>query len=321
MNRTMTDAMMMLRVGDGRRGGGAPRLLRSEGRAGSSDDAQEVVRRLWRRAAAGLGASAPTHVGAAGARVTAAYSVREAPGARPGAPAREKGFPLIEFGNASLPERIGQFALLAGIWASCRVFMFLLNDTTLVNVGAAHDALLRREEGRALITVSNHVSSMDDPLMIACVMPLSVAVSPSRVRWTPCATDRCFRTESAMRELFFRLTKVVPLERGAGARFRQRGIEEMLRRLGDGDWVHWFPEGTRSRDGSIGAMRPGIGKLICEAVARRGGDGGGGGSAPPIIIPIVHRGLDRACPRDRAQELIPLSAGNAVTSMPLIVAA
>lgn len=289
------------------------------------DAAENVVQRLWCRSGGRLLAAAelppPYRSPEARARFTAA-SVREPSGNSDGGQAptrREKGFPLVEYRSATLPERIGQFALLGGIWACCQVFMFCLNATTLVNVEAAHDALLRREKGRALITVSNHISSMDDPLMIACVMPPSVAFSPSHIRWTPCATDRCFRTESLMREAFFRLTKVVPLERGGGTRFRQRGIEELLCRLEQGDWVHWFPEGTRGASGSIGEMKVGIGKLICAAVGRDGESDGASSSSssslplPPIVIPIVHRGLDLVCPRSRAQNIIPLSTGHSVT--------
>ncbi|GAU50494.1 hypothetical protein TSUD_409720 [Trifolium subterraneum] len=34
-----------------------------------------------------------------------------------------------------------------------------------------HSALLERPKGKPLLTVSNHVASMDDPLVIASLLP------------------------------------------------------------------------------------------------------------------------------------------------------
>lgn len=44
----------------------------------------------------------------------------------------------------------------------------------------------------------------------------------------------------------------------------EQGIDIALSKLKQGDWVHIFPEGSRSRDGgkSIGTVRRGIGRLV-----------------------------------------------------------
>ncbi len=48
--------------------------------------------------------------------------------------------------------------------------------------------------------------------------------------------------------------QVLPVERGKG--MDQPGMRAAEQRLAAGDWVHIFPEGTRSRDGSsMGALR------------------------------------------------------------------
>jgi 1-acyl-sn-glycerol-3-phosphate acyltransferase len=40
---------------------------------------------------------------------------------------------------------------------------------------------------------------------------------------------------------------------------------------GRGAWLHIFPEGRVTPDGSVGPFRQGIGKLLCEARAAAGG--------------------------------------------------
>lgn len=57
---------------------------------------------------------------------------------------------------------------------------------------------------------------------------------------------------------------MLPIERGAG--LRQQGMQAAQKRLNMGDWVHVFPEGTRSVDGRMGQARRGVGRLVaaCE---------------------------------------------------------
>ena len=61
---------------------------------------------------------------------------------------------------------------------------------------------------QALITVSNHVAALDDPLVVSALLPPGALGRPRALRWTMCATDRCFRTRAAA--AFFRAGKARP---------------------------------------------------------------------------------------------------------------
>ncbi|KAF6264855.1 hypothetical protein COO60DRAFT_1266700 [Scenedesmus sp. NREL 46B-D3] len=149
--------------------------------------------------------------------------------------------------------------------------------------GAEHmAAALAREAGRPLITVCNHVASMDDPLVMSTILPPEVYSDPAQLRWTLCASDRCFHRELLVP--FFRAAKVLPVERGAG--MFQPGLAAAEERLRSGDWVHIFPEGTRSRDGRMQPVRKGVGRLVA-ACAELG----------PVIVPFVHSGMREVLPK------------------------
>lgn len=65
-----------------------------------------------------------------------------------------------------------------------------------------------------LIQVSNHVASVDDPFIIAALLPPRVLLDSQNLRWTLCATDRCFK--NPVTSAFFRSVKVLPVSRGDG---------------------------------------------------------------------------------------------------------
>jgi monolysocardiolipin acyltransferase len=68
---------------------------------------------------------------------------------------------------------------------------------------------------QALITVSNHVAALDDPLVTAALLPPGALLHARQLRWTLCASDRCFA--SARAAAFFRAGKarlVCPVQLG-----------------------------------------------------------------------------------------------------------
>ena len=211
-------------------------------------------------------------------------------------------------------------AVLTVLGGASRLWMHVLNDTKVEGSEILAAAVQSRAPGRGLLTVSNHVCALDDPLVVAAAMPASSLLNCTELRWTLCATDRCFK--GGMADSFFRAAKVLPVQRGAG--LLQPGLLAAERRLAHGDWVHmvrrslvratapwlpWpgqrlstphalsqFPEGTRSQDGHLGQIKRGVGRLFCEAAALAKAQPGG---AIPLVVPIVHSGMDEVNPRGK----------------------
>ncbi|PSC72012.1 phospholipid glycerol acyltransferase family [Micractinium conductrix] len=210
---------------------------------------------------------------------------------------RQQPAAVLGAGGQELDERAAAAAMgsdgvlrhvvVAGIGGACKLFLQAGARTSVV--GREHmAAAMERPPGVGLITVSNHVGSIDDPLITSSIVPAGKLLQPERMRWTLCATDRCFK--SAALAPFFRAAKVLPVERGAG--LSQFGMQLAQSRLVAGEWVHIFPEGTRSRDGRMQPVRKGVGWLVASAAAS--------GGTPPMVLPFVHSGMENILPKGRS---------------------
>lgn len=67
-----------------------------------------------------------------------------------------------------------------------------------------------RPEGEPLLTVSNHASTLDDPAVVAVLLPWDVVLRPRLMRWSVCSQEICFETPAI--SSFFGAGKV-PLAR------------------------------------------------------------------------------------------------------------
>lgn len=130
---------------------------------------------------------------------------------------------------------------------------------------------------RGLLTFSNHVSLFDDPLLVS-----NLRLPPyQRLRWV--ASDALNFFGSPWKAYLFNAGRCVPVGRGRG--FDQPGFDFLLGRLRDGEWVHIFPEGGRTRDANAmlsGPFKAGIGRLIVEA--------------EPLLLPLYHHGMREVLP-------------------------
>ncbi|KAL1211730.1 N-acylphosphatidylethanolamine synthase [Cardamine amara subsp. amara] len=178
--------------------------------------------------------------------------------------------------------RILQAVAVPLIGNACHVFMNGFNRVQVYGLEKLHDALLNRPQNKPLVTVSNHVASVDDPFVIASLLPPKLLLDARNLRWTLCATDRCFK--NPVTSAFFRSVKVLPVSRGEG--IYQKGMDIAISKLNSGGWVHIFPEGSRSRDGgkTMGSAKRGIGRLILDA------------DTLPMVVPFVHTGMQDIMP-------------------------
>ncbi|KAG0610808.1 hypothetical protein M758_7G093000 [Ceratodon purpureus] len=182
----------------------------------------------------------------------------------------------------SLSSQLAQAVVLPTVASASHMFMHGMNVTEVYGADKLEEAIKNRPEGQSLITVCNHVASMDDPLVMGAILRPKLFLHPKSLRWTLCATDQCF--SNAAVSAFFDSVKVLPLKRGAG--LQQEGMDIALSKVRRGDWVHIFPEGGRSRDGgkTIGTVRRGIGRLIKDV------------ERTPLVIPFVHTGMQDVMP-------------------------
>ena len=64
---------------------------------------------------------------------------------------------------------------------------------------------------------------------------------------------------------FFRAGRILPVLRGGGT--GHHFVDEVVRKVEEGEWVHVFPTGKRDPDSrSLGPLKPGVGRIIasCE---------------------------------------------------------
>ena len=128
--------------------------------------------------------------------------------------------------------RLLSAAVLTLVHGFCALHL-RLNTLHTDNLHSLHSLILSRAPHTALLTLSNHTSTFDDPYIVTALLPPSSILSPLN-RHTWCAEDVCFKRE--WYGPFFRLGRVFPVRRGGG--LYQPGMTEALSYMLEGGWMH-----------------------------------------------------------------------------------
>lgn len=151
-----------------------------------------------------------------------------------------------------------------------------------------------------LLTLSNHISCIDDPVLWAVLLPFNYYFTKTdTVRWSAAAVDICFT--KPWHSAFFSLGKTFPIIRGIG--LEQPAMDFAQALLRHNQWLHLFPEGrvmrnekqevTSNRDRGY-IFKWGMSKLILDyfnniSPQRRD-------CSEIRILPLYHLGLDEVLP-------------------------
>ncbi|KAK4192099.1 putative lysophosphatidylcholine acyltransferase [Podospora australis] len=204
-----------------------------------------------------------------------------------------------------------------------RSFLYGFNKVEATGLSRFIELLDSRQDPekrqRGLLTVSNHVSVLDDPAVWG-LLPLSYAFNPNNLRWTLGAHDICFKNKFFAS--FFTAGQVLPCHRAKHSQFaglHQPAMTQAIRLLSSPSvtasspetytttgtdsipsplthplyrkhsWVHVFPEGLvhQHPDVDLRYFKWGVARLILEA------------DPVPDILPMFIDGTQRVMPEDR----------------------
>ncbi|CAK9780101.1 acyltransferase-domain-containing protein [Cutaneotrichosporon oleaginosum] len=161
-------------------------------------------------------------------------------------------------------------------------------EDTLYSALGIHGRGTEWQRRRGVITIANHNSVVDDPMMWS-VLPTTTYFPFARPRytcannrWTLGASDVMFTNPVLSK--FFGLGQVIETVRGGG--IYQRGVDDAIRKLEEGGWIHLFPEGRVNQaksnpEGGMHRFKWGVGRIIMDS------------EVMPEIIPIWISGFDQ----------------------------
>ncbi|KAF8138153.1 acyltransferase-domain-containing protein [Boletus edulis] len=186
-------------------------------------------------------------------------------------------------------------AVISAVGLTCKAFLNSgLCSITVTNLPILLDALRgdRRSSGQGLVTVSNHLSTLDDPLTWG-ILPFENFTNSRTIRWVLGASDIMFT--NPLFSAFFRKGQVIETFRGNG--IWQPAVDVAIEKLNHGHWLHMFGEGKVHQpavypqvDGiaHLPRFKWGVGRIIMET------------NVPPLIVPMWLTGFDKLMPERRS---------------------
>ncbi|KAF9084094.1 hypothetical protein BGX23_010848 [Mortierella sp. AD031] len=181
-------------------------------------------------------------------------------------------------------------AVMCGVAAVSKTFMTFGAYTAVYNMNPFLKILYDSHRTRPILTVTNHASTADDPLLWGA-LPWKCYWTPTRtIRYALGAQELCYPNKPVGH--FFRFGQIVPIIRGNGV--YQPAIDKSINLLRTGRWVHIFPEGKINQTDQLIRLKWGVGRILMEY----GGSTIAEGGKPmdevemPIVVPIYHLGME-----------------------------
>ncbi|KFD62149.1 hypothetical protein M514_10001, partial [Trichuris suis] len=169
--------------------------------------------------------------------------------------------------------------VICAVGALSKIWLSWMNKLEVHHMNILIDCL---RSGAPLITVSNHHSCIDEPVLWG-VLPWSFYFRrPPIVRWVMAAKEIVFT--NPLYSAFFSFGRCVPIVRGMGV--YQTGVDRCLDVLNNNGWVHIFPEGRVNFSRAPMRLKWGVGRLVNEA------------TRVPTVLPIWHSGMEKVLPEN-----------------------
>ncbi|KAI9183287.1 Lyso-phosphatidylcholine acyltransferase [Blastocladiella emersonii ATCC 22665] len=176
--------------------------------------------------------------------------------------------------------RLGRIAVCWSVGMASKLFLNTLPGLKVDGLDKLHKLILERPPGVPLITVANHASTIDDPVLWGLLQQRCFVSRNDDLRWTTGAQEICYKNLPL--SLFFVSGKTIPIMRGRGV--YQPAMDFAVAKLDEGRWVHIFPEGKVHQEDTMLPFKWGVGRLIMDA------------KVAPIVVPIYHRGFAKIHP-------------------------
>ncbi|KIJ70447.1 hypothetical protein HYDPIDRAFT_77501 [Hydnomerulius pinastri MD-312] len=185
-------------------------------------------------------------------------------------------------------------AVITATGLTCKAFLNSgLCSIAVSNLPVLLDALRseQRCNGQGVVTVANHLSTLDDPVTWG-ILPTKNYTNSHTIRWVLGASDIMFT--NPVFSAFFRKGQVIETFRGNG--IWQPALDEAVHKLNQGHWLHLFGEGEVHQPAEypqtngithLPRFKWGVGRIVMET------------NVPPLIIPMWLTGFDKLMPEHR----------------------
>ncbi|KAF9482019.1 hypothetical protein BDN70DRAFT_854183 [Pholiota conissans] len=150
----------------------------------------------------------------------------------------------------------------------------------------------KRSAGQGIITICNHISTLDDPVVWG-VLPVHYYLRSRTTRWALGASDIMFT--NPIFSTFFSLGQTLETFRGQG--IHQAAVNTAIQKVNEGGWVHLYGEGKVNQpmtypldkhgQAHLPRFKWGVGRILMEA------------KTPPMVIPMWLTGFDKLMPEGR----------------------